>query len=809
MRNVCIHGHFYQPPRENPYLEYVELQDSAYPYHDWNERITAECYAPNAASRIMDANNRIASITNNYSKISFNFGPTLLSWLEVNAGEVYQLILEADRDSSANFSGHGSAMAQAYNHMIMPLANSRDKRTQIAWAISDFKHRFKRDPEGMWLPETAVDLETLDLLAEFGIRFTVLAPRQASRVRKIGSRSWKDISGERIDPTRAYLVKLPSRRKISLFFYDGPISKAVAFEQLLNDGQNFAERMMSGFSDGRDWPQLVNIATDGESYGHHHHFGEMALSYALNYIESNKLAKLTNYAEFLENNPPTHQVEIFESSSWSCVHGVERWRSDCGCNSGGRAGWNQQWRAPLRNALDWLRDTLAPRYEERARTLLKDPWRARDAYIQLILDRSPENVDRFLAEHAAIELQETDKVTVLRLLEMQRHAMLMYTSCGWFFDELSGIETAQVINYAGRAIQLATEVFHDENLEGSFLAKLALAKSNIAEHKDGARIYEKFVKPAMVDISRLAAHYAIRSVFEEYGDRADIYSFVAERQQFRRAEAGKMKLVTGVATFTSRITRESATLGFGVLHLGDHNVSGGVRKDTEGQGFGQITEELHAAFMRADTPEVLRLLNLSFGKNIYSLKSLFRDDQKNILDIILKSSLAEAETSLLRQYEQDAPLMHFLGGLHVEQPKLFRVLAELALNTQLREALGKENLAPERVQSLLQEAASMNIPLDVETLEFVMRRQTELQAREFWTNPEDLSRLARLDEAVIMARSMPFQVNLWQVQNLCARKLNGNFGSIRAQAEQGDAAAKSWVGHMTSLAENLDLRLAG
>lgn len=808
MKNVCIHGHFYQPPRENPSLEYVELQESAYPYHDWNERVTAECYAPNAASRMMDEDGRIANITNNYSRISFDFGPTLLSWLEENAGEVYQSILEADRESSKTFSGHGSAMAQAYNHMIMPLANSRDKRSQVIWGLRDFEHRFRRTAEGMWLPETAVDVETLDLLAELGVKFTILAPRQASRVRRIGGRSWKDVSGERIDPTRAYLVRLPSKRKIAVFFYDGPISKAVAFERLLDNGQQFAERMMSGFSDERDWPELVHIATDGESYGHHHHFGEMALSYALDHIQSNSLAKLTNYGEFLEQNPPTHEVEIFENSSWSCVHGIERWRSNCGCNSGGHSGWNQEWRAPLRRALDWLRDHVASRYEEKARTLLKDPWLARNNYIRVILDHSEDTVDSFLAEHATRQLQISEKITVLKLLELQRHAMLMYTSCGWFFDELSGIETVQVIQYAGRVVQLATELFGGLELEQSFLAKLAEAKSNITEHKNGAQIYEKFVKPAMVDIPRLAAHYAIRSVFEDYGDRASIYSYVAERQEYRRADAGKMKLVTGRARFTSRITQESANFEFGVLHLGDHNVSGGVREYDDAEQFGKITESLHAAFGRADTPEVIGLLNQSFGNNIYSLKSLFRDDQRNILEIILKSNLSEAEATLLHQYEQEVPLMRFLADLHVEQPKLFRMLAEFALNSQLREALAKDSIIPERVQSLLDEAASMNVTLDTATLEFVVRRQTELQARAFWTNPKELTGLARLDAAVILARSMPFQVNLWQVQNMCAQRLNGTFSAMRAQAEQGNEEARSWVSHMSSLAENLDLRLS-
>jgi len=484
-RYICIHCHFYQPPRENPWLEAIELQDSAYPYHDWNERITAECYAANAASRILDNKGRIASIVNNYAKISSNFGSTLLSWLEVKAPDVYQAILASDRTSREKFSGHGSALAQAYSHMILPLANQRDKYTQMLWGVRDFKHRFGRAPEGMWLPETAVDLESLDILAKLGIRFTILAPRQARRVRRRGSRTWRDVSGGRIDSTMAYELHLPSGRKINLFFYDEPISHAVAFEGLLGKGEHFAQRLLNAFSEMRPWPQLVHIATDGETYGHHHRFGDMALAYALHYIETNKLARITNYGEYLDRYPPTHQVEIFENTAWSCAHGVERWRSDCGCNSGTHPDWTQAWRAPLRNAFDWLRDTLAPQYAEKTHALLKDPWAARNDYIEVILDRSPESIARFLGKHAAKELSEAEKVTALKWLELQRQAMLMYTSDGWFFDELSGIETVQLIQYAGRAIQLAQGLC-DTQIESRFLEKLAAAKSNAPAYRDGA-----------------------------------------------------------------------------------------------------------------------------------------------------------------------------------------------------------------------------------------------------------------------------------------------------------------------------------
>ena len=594
-RYICIHGHFYQPPRENPWLEAIELQDSAYPYHDWNERITAECYAPNSVSRILDAEDRIERLVNNYAKISFNFGPTLLSWLEAKAPDVYLAILEADRESQKNFSGHGSALAQAYNHMIMPLANARDRRTQIFWGIADFEHRFKRKPAGMWLPETAVDIETLEILAEQGIRFTILAPHQAGRVRRIGVSRWHDVSGGRIDPTRAYEQRLPSGRKIALFFYDGPVSRAVAFEGLLSRGEDLANRLLGVFSDKRDWPQLVHIATDGESYGHHHRFGDMALAYALNHIESNQSAKLTNYGEFLEKNPPTHQVDIIEKTSWSCAHGIDRWWSDCGCNSGGHPGWRQEWRRPLRNALDWLRDSVAAPFEKLARKFFQDPWAARDDYISVVLARSVANVDAFLARHATRALTGEETTQALKLLEMQRHAMLMYTSCGWFFDDLSGIETVQVIQYAARAVQLAQELFGD-SLEQQFVERLAAAKSNVPEHGDGRRIYEKFVRPAKVDWERVGAHYAVSSLFEDYSDQTKIYCFEAEREDYEVMSAGLAKMAVGRVRLTSEITRESEVLDFGALHMGDHNVNGGVRKFLRRRGLWSLEARSHGTF---------------------------------------------------------------------------------------------------------------------------------------------------------------------------------------------------------------------
>jgi alpha-amylase/alpha-mannosidase (GH57 family) len=497
-RYICIHGHFYQPPRENAWLGRIEWQDSAYPYHDWNEKVTADCYLPNASSRILNGEGYISRIVSNYARISFDFGPTLLTWMESSNPDVYRKIIEADRQSRKNYSGHGSALAQVYNHMIMPLANHRDRYSQVFWGIRDFEYRFGRRPEGMWLPETAVDLETLDIMAELGLKFTILAPHQAKRARRIETSRWKDVSDGRIDTTRAYLVDLPSGRQFTVFFYDVPVSSAVSFEDILKNGDTFARRLLDAFSDKRNHPQLVHIATDGENYGHHHRYGDMALAYALHHIEANNLAKLTNYGEFLEKYPPTHEAEIIEKTSWSCVHGIDRWWSDCGdkTGSGNHPDWNQKWRTPLRNAFDWLRDSLAGQYEEKACKLLKDPWAARDGYIDVILDRSPESVNRFFNKYASHELNEDERVTALKLLELQRHAMLMYTSCGWYFDELSRPEPVQVIQYAGRVMQLARELLGD-GVEEGFLKILEQAKSNMPEQGDGKRIYEQLVRPVM------------------------------------------------------------------------------------------------------------------------------------------------------------------------------------------------------------------------------------------------------------------------------------------------------------------------
>jgi len=793
-RYLCIHGHFYQPPRENPWLEAIELQDSAFPYHDWNERVTAECYAPNGASRILNGDGRIAKIVNNYAGISYNFGPTLLGWLKDHAPETYRDILDADHASSQRFSGHGSAMAQCYNHMIMPLANERDRRTQVRWGIEDFRHRFHRDPEGMWLPETAVDLETLDILAEHGILFTVLAPSQARTV------DGEDVSGGRIDPTRAYRQQLPSGRSIALFFYDGPIARAVAFEGLLANGERFAQRLLDAFSDKRDWPQLAHIATDGETYGHHHAHGDMALAYALEQLELKGLAKLTNYAEYLERNPPTHDVEILENTAWSCVHGVGRWSENCGCNSGGHAGWNQEWRAPLRQAFDWLRDQVAPLYEKTAARFLKNPWTARDEYIRVILDRSEENRNQFAACHFRRKnLPRQDRVKAWKLLELQRHAMLMYTSCGWFFDELSGIETVQVIQYAGRVVQLAQELFGDD-LEQRFMAKLAEAKSNLPEHRDGALIYEKFVQPAVVDLTKLGAHFAMSSLFSEYPEKARIYCYDVQTKDYHLQRSGKMRLASGQARFTSEITQESEMLMFGVLHFGDHNLHGGVSKWSSDEKYRSLSQSAAEAFSRSDLAETIRRIDDGFERT-YSIRNLFRDEQRRVMHQVLQATLDDMEAFSRQTYENQAPLLRFLYECHIPIPTEMRMNAQVALNDLLGHALETDELDIAQIENLFDQVPVSGAALDSAALEIILRRNLERNCRSFFNQPRDLELLRKCRGKIKAATSFPLPLRLWTMQNHAYSVLQNLYPEMK-QSNQSD-----WVAEFEELVKLLGLHL--
>ncbi len=804
-RYICIHGHFYQPPRENAWLEAIEIQDSASPYHDWNAKITAECYAPNATARILDEAGRIIRITNNYAGISFNFGATLLAWLQIHAADVYQAIVQADLQSRGRFGGHGSALAMAYNHMILPLANQRDKYTQIDWAMVDFQHHFGRPPEGMWLPETSMDMETLDTMAQLGIRFTILSPFQAAKVRPLNARQWIEVVHGNLDPTRVYQLKLPSGRKLAIFFFDGPISHAVAFENLLQNGEAFAHRLMDGFRADRRSPQLVQVATDGETYGHHQRHGDMALAYALDTIETNGWARLTNYGQFLENYPPAWEVVIHPNSSWSCPHGIERWRGNCGCRSGRLAHSHQQWREALRDALDWLRDFLAPAYEAELGLYLKDPWKARNDYIRVILDRSDQCLEAFFQSHAKAPLQQSDRIRSLKLLEMQRHAMLMYTSCGWFFDDISGIETVQILQYAGRAMQIAGDIF-GQSLEPEFKERLARAKSNLAIFGDGRRIYERFIQPAKVNLEKVAAHYAISSLFEDYPEKASIFCYTARRHDYRSTEAGKARLAIGRVEVASRISRESSLFYFALLHLGDHNIVCGISTRYETDRYQRLWTDLLQLFKAADLPGIIKLLGSHFAGTHYSIKSLFKDKQRLIVDQIMDTTVDDFISAYRHLYAPNVPLMRFLKDSGSHPPKALCNAAELVLNHDLYLEFKRDPLDVETIRFLLEEADLTDITLDTDTLEFTLRNNLEQLADQFGRYPQANELLDSLTASVEFVNTLPFDVNLRRIQGICFNLIESIYRPYCRRAEE-DPQAGLWVRRFRQLGEHLRIRV--
>ncbi|MBW4037463.1 MAG: DUF3536 domain-containing protein [Acidobacteria bacterium] len=828
-RYVCVHGHFYQPPRENPWLETIELQESAAPYHDWNERITSECYAPNGASRIVNKQNQIIRIVNNYARMSFNFGPTLLSWLEDFAPRTYRMIQDADQASAARYSNHGSAIAQVYNHIIMPLASERDARTQIRWGIADFEHRFGRRPEGMWLAETAVSRATLDLLAQERIKFTILAPHQAARIRKLPNATplhepapnalkgtgfspsdsspgqdgasapeadlpWIDTPNATVDTTHPYIVHLDEGRSIAVFFYDGPASRSIAFEGILNDGEAFGRRLVSAFDPNATEPQLSHVATDGESYGHHHRHGEMALSYALHWIEENNLAQPTNYGEFLEKFPPTWEAEVVDDTSWSCAHGVERWRSDCGCN-GGHAGWNQRWRGPLREALDMLRDRTAPLAEAVAAPLLKDLWAARDAYIHVILDRSSDNLDRFFATHATHTLSPAERITAFELLELERHTQLMYTSCGWFFDEIAGIETVQIIAYAGRVIQLAAKLFPNHplfgdsasTLEADFLEILSRAHSNDPSMGNGAEVYRRFVNAGRLDLESVGAHYAISSMFRSYPDSGSIFCFEVQRQSYDTMVSGRGRFAVGRACLRSRITEETEDICFAVLHLGDQNLSAAIKRfrSDDTAAWDDFIANARASIRRANLPELVRYIDAFFSgandgrylppgvqnSSLYSLTSLFADEQHRILRSILNQTLSEVESSLVRIYEEHSTLLDFLAEANVPTPPALAVTASFAINASLRHALEADHYDTAEIARLLRRSRTDHVTLDSDLIAFtadrrMKRAMVQLEAAAELQTPQSMNTLYETLAIADSLRTLPMEVNLWQAQNI-------------------------------------------
>jgi alpha-amylase/alpha-mannosidase (GH57 family) len=697
---VTVHGHFYQPPRENPYLDAIERQPSAAPFHDWNARIHDECYRPNAFARVLNDRGELVEIVNNFEYFSFNIGPTLMSWLERYDVEVYQRILEADRKSSDRLHGHGNAIAQVYNHIIMPLANERDKYTQIRWGAEDFRSRFGRDPEGMWLAETAVDAATLEVLVQEGIRFIVLAPSQAYRCREQATSDnpdpeWLGVGGSQIDPTRPYRCYLKGsqdqheRPYIDIFFYDGPISRDMGFSDVLFNSHHLAGRIASAVRGDHRPAQLISVATDGETFGHHKSGTEKTFAYAFLQEFPRQGWTVTNYAHYLSINTPTWEVELKPVTAWSCAHGVDRWQEDCGCGGGG--GWHQQWRRPLRNALNWLRDELITVYEESGAQLFRDPWLARDEYIQVIRDRSVANINQFLTRHQTHKLTATEKVDALRLLEMQRHALLMFTSCGWFFEELSRPEGTQILRYAARALELAGDVAGVQ-LEAGFIKRLSQAPSNVDLFKHGAEIYRQLVATAQISFKQVAAQYSITSLFANHKNGAKnfhsespgnlpkrVYCYLAHEQDYQLQRMGALTLAVGHLKLVSEITWESEDLVFAVLHLGGWDFHCGIKPFAGRRAYSQLKEKLFGALEQASASHTIRAMMEFFDAEVFNLQNLFPEERHRIMTLLSQETLTRLDQIYTQVYRDNYGVMMAFHRDELEVPRELQVAAEIAL----------------------------------------------------------------------------------------------------------------------------------
>lgn len=779
-RFICIHGHFYQPPRENPWLRQIEIQESAHPWHDWNTRISKECYAPNTQARILDDKGWLVDIINNYEYLSFNFGPTLLSWMEEHDPETLHAVVQADVVSRRKRSGHGNAIAQAYNHMIMPLASRRDKITQVIWGIEDFSKRFGRDPEGMWLPETAVDLETLEILVDHGIRYTILAPGQAKGYRNSPEVQWVTISRESIDPSRPYICRLPNGTAITIFFYDGPISHDIAFRGLLRSGEELKNRILGGFWDKRTWPQLVNIATDGESYGHHHQFGEMALAYALTKLRGTAGVTLTNYGEFLATYPPTAEVQIVEKSSWSCAHGVGRWHLDCGCCVEHKPGWNQKWRKPLRAALDLLRDRVDRIYEAQASRLVNDPWKARDHYIGVVLDNH-DTIPRFVTDHTSGEISDHERVLLLKLLEIQHNRMLMYTSCGWFFDDIAGIESLQILRYAARVLQLASPF--DPTIEKDFLQELARARSNARPFPTGTEIFHRQIQPDITGLDKVAAHVTVSSIFEEGRHNGSVYNYEAELHDSIQEEFADRRLVIRHLSIVDRVTTEEQQFIVVMVYLGGVDFRCSVKEFETPENYRTIKQDLLGCFSRHSSTELVRKMDGYFPGSYFTLQDLFIEQRRDIIDAVTERMYEEQARLLDLFYKENKSLAVLIRENGARLPDTFLVAAQLVLNRSFLKEMAKlsEGRFPDKLESILDEAKFWKIDPDISSAEKLIRTRILQLLTDLGDDPRRESLLSEIIRFLDLCRDMDIPIQLGEAQILFLRTIRNAYAPTSTQ----------------------------
>ena len=828
MKNAfaVIHGHFYQPPRENPWLDVIEREESATPFHDWNERIAFECYRPNAYARIVDGQGKILDLFNNYSFLSFNFGPTLLNWIERQRPLIYKKIIEADRESLRRL-GHGNAIAQVYDHLIVPLAHSRDRETEVRWGIAEFERHFRRKPEAMWLPETAVNYDTLRVLVQHGMRYLILSPYQALRVRPFGGKKWTDASQGKIDTTQPYrcFLKDGSGKKrldeyIDLFFYDGVISKEIAFGDLLNDGDRFCKRFAQAYHPSKKGPQLIHVSTDGETYGHHKKFGEMALAFAVSRGLPSRGFEILNYGAYLKRFPPIEEVEIDEGphgegSAWSCSHGLGRWKEDCGCSTGGKPGWNQKWRKPLREALNLLRDDLAMLFEREGEKIFQNPWEARNGYIEVILHRSPEKINLFFERYGRPDLNEKGRIKGLQLLEMQRHALRMFTSCGWFFADLAGLETQLILQHAARAIHYA-EAFSDQEIEMRFLQILAQARSNDPNMGDGLQIYQRWIKPKRVTLEQVVNHYAISSLFDEGQRTRRVFSFQVETIDHERLEGEDRSLLIGRVRVLPEIIPETKAFLFGLIYSKETFVQNWIAEDREAVDFQAFKKRTGESFKEGEG-ELKETLTSLLGKRIFTIHDLFREDREEVFRHLIEKEIGDLSGVYEGIFNRAVPVIDLVTGEGMAIPYEIRMVAEICLSHRLFQEIRTwkndvtSPLHRRRIDHIIEDATRYGCRLyrtePLSLLNGLLREKMDFLRKKKYS--ELLAQEACIQEIVILldcSKKWGFDLDLWEAQDLMDEIL---IGSIKALEESlwGAGIPKPFSRLLITLAEKLNFNI--
>ena len=786
-KKICIHGHFYQPPRENPWTGVIGRERSAAPWHDWNERITDECYQPNTAARILDSQGFIRSISNNYSRISCDFGPTLLTWLERARPKVYEDILRADIMARERFSGHGSALAHPFHHLILPLLSRADKETEVRWGIRDFEDRFGRFPEGMWLPEMAVDKETLSVLADQGISFTLLSPSQGC-IQQHTPRESTTRDGS-IDTTVPYLCCLPGGAEISIFFQDAALSSQVAFGDLLGNGDRFSGRLLSA-DPGEG---LVHFATDGETYGHHRPFGEMALSWCLDRIESSAPGTLTLYGEYLAAHPPEREVEIIECTSWSCPHGIGRWHEGCSCESGRHAGWSHGWRGPLRTAIQELSLSLTEIFSREAGAFFNDPWSARDACIGLLRDRSPESIEKFFRDHASRAMDPGEQEKALALLEMARQGLAMQTSCAWFFDDIADREAVQILRSAARAIQIARDRTGTP-LEQDFIRRLSAIPGNRPQYPDGGVVYRDCVLPLVLSPEHQASCLAL---IDSAGEgphvlHADAYSgdFLSSGKLI---PAHDLSLLVRPIRYCFMSTgKDAALLGLASASgIPPADVAGELRTILRKKGYTAAAEKFTTQFPRVFTfaefpPDGRRLI------------------VRSRLDRVTRAFNEAAEVL----YERYAGNEEAGMDPRSASPLVTR-LAWYVLTGRLDTVLSSPDAAAEDLRRLAAAFSHWGIP-------DILRAQRPSSGRfitrlmEDWVcHPNDRDRLGTVVDTLTLIRTAGAACPVWNLQNLFIAVRDGPARTWETGAQFGNEEAVAWWEKFRALGHLLGVSVPG